>query len=159
MNKYLKILLFSLLTFFISCEELKGPAGPEGQDGTANMHIEVIQLTSDNTQFIDYDAYGSGTSGYLSYEHETPYLTDAVLDSGLVKVELSADDGGTWYSLPYLLYDGDGDGVDYLYTSEYAYSEGLVGISWYCSFDRSNQDWLNIENLWAVHYKITIVTP
>ena len=158
MNKYLNLLLFSLMVF-VGCEELKGPMGPAGADGTANMHVEVIQLTPSNTQFIDYDNYGSGTAGYLYYEHETSLLTDTVNDSGLVKVELSPDDGDTWYSLPYILYDGDNDGVEYMYTCEYAYTEGQVGISWWCSFDRSAQDWVNIEKLWAVDYKITIVTP
>ena len=41
----------------MGCEELKGPMGPAGEDGTANMHVEVIQMTSSNTQFIDYDNY------------------------------------------------------------------------------------------------------
>lgn len=158
MKKYLKILLFSLMAF-MGCEELKGPVGPAGADGTANIYVEVVQMTSDNTQLIDLDGYGSGNAGYLSYEHETSHLTDAVLDSGLVKVELSPDDGDTWYSLPYILYSGDDDGVEYMYTCEYAYAEGVIGISWWCSFDRSAQDWVNIENLWAVDYKITIVTP
>lgn len=158
MNKYFKILLFSLLAF-MGCEELKGPMGPAGQDGVANMHIEIIQLTPSNTQFVDYDTYGSGTSGYLAYEHETSHLTSSVLDSGLVKVELSVDDGETWNSLPYLLYNGDNDGVNYVYNCEYNYTEGSVRISWWCSFDRTAQDWLNIENLWAADYKITIVTP
>ena len=44
MNKYLNLLLFSLMVF-VGCEELKGPMGPAGADGTANMHVEVIQLT------------------------------------------------------------------------------------------------------------------
>ena len=37
------------------------------------------------------------------------------------------------------------------------HTQNAVGISWWCSFDRSAQDWVNIENLWAVDYKITIV--
>ena len=69
MSKYLKISLFSLMVF-MGCEELKGPVGPAGADGTANIHVEVVQMTSDNTQFIDLDGYGSGNAGYLSYEHE-----------------------------------------------------------------------------------------
>ena len=48
MKKYLKILLFSLMAF-MGCEELRGPVGPAGADGTANMHVEVIQMTSNNT--------------------------------------------------------------------------------------------------------------
>jgi len=41
MSKYLKISLFSLMVF-IGCEELKGPVGPAGADGTANIHVEVV---------------------------------------------------------------------------------------------------------------------
>ncbi len=64
MKKYLKILLFSLMAF-MGCEELKGPVGPAGADGTANIYVEVVQMTSDNTQLIDLDGYGSGNAGYL----------------------------------------------------------------------------------------------
>ena len=53
MSKYLKILLFSLMVF-MGCEELKGPVGPAGADGTANMHVEVIQMTSVTTQFFHF---------------------------------------------------------------------------------------------------------
>ena len=54
---------------------------------------------------------------------------------------------------------GDNSGVEYIYTNEYAYQEGSVGISWWCSFDRSAQDWINISSLWANYYKISIITP
>ena len=69
------------------------------------------------------------------------------------------DDGETWNSLPYLLYNGDNDGVNYVYNCEYIYTQGFITISWWCSFDRTAQDWLNIQTLWAADYKITIVTP
>ena len=157
MGKYLKILLFSLMVF-MGCEGTEGPMGPAGADGTANMSVEIIQLTSMNTQYLEYDT-DTGGSGYLYYEHETSLLTDAVNDSGLVKVELSPNDGDTWYSLPYILYNGDNNDVNYMYTCEYAYEEGKVGISWWCSFDLSAQEWLDRESLWAVDYKITIVAP
>ena len=146
--------LFSLL-LMLGCE---GPAGPAGADGVANIITEVVQLTSMNTQYISYDT-DTGTSGYLLYEHETSYLTQAVLDSGQVIVELSPDDSDTWYSLPYILYNGDNSYINYMYTCEYAYSEEEVGISWWCSFDLSASEWVAIENLWANDYKITIFTP
>ena len=154
MKKYLNIILLGLLVT-IGCE---GPMGPAGADGTANISVEVIQLTSMNTQYIAFET-NTGSSGYLYYEHETSLLTDAVNDSGLVKVELSPDDGDTWYSFPYILYNGDNNDVNYMYTCEYAYEEGKVGISWWCSFDLSAQEWLDRESLWAVDYKITIVAP
>ena len=121
MNKYFKILLFNLVAF-MGCEELKGSMGPAGQDGAVNMHIGIIQLTPNNTQFVDYDFYSSGTSGFLEYENETSYLATSVLDSGLDNVNLSTDDRETWNSLPYLLYDGNNDGVNYVYKFEYNYT-------------------------------------
>ena len=149
--------LFSLL-LMLGCEGTEGPAGPAGADGVANIITEVVQLTSMNTQYISYES-NTGTSGYLLYEHETTYLPQAVLDSGQVIVEISPDDGDTWYSLPYILYNGDDTDVNYMYTCEYAYSEESVGISWWCSFDMSANDWVEIESLWANDYKITIFTP
>ena len=65
----------------------------------------------------------------------------------------------TWYSLPLVIFNGDDSGVEYIYTNEYAYQEGSVGISWWCSFDRSSQDWIDISSLWANYYKISIITP
>ena len=43
----------------ISCEEFEGPTGPAG---TANMVVEITQMTSDNTEFIDDDSFTSHRS-------------------------------------------------------------------------------------------------
>ena len=153
-----KLLLSFTAVLIFNCEGPAGPAGPAGEDGVANIHVEVIQLTSMNTQYIEYQG-DNGTTGYLMYEHESDLVTQAVIDGGLVVVELSPDNGVVWFSLPYILYDGDNSEVDYMYTCEYAYTEGSVGISWWCSFDRTASDWMDIDDLWAIHYKISIITP
>ena len=155
-----KSIFYILKTFclmiLISCEEFEGPMGPAG---TANMVVEITQMTSDNTEFVDDDSFGSGDGGTLFYIYETEYVTQAVLDSGSVKVEVSDDNGETWYSMPYILTEGDDSGVEWIYTNEYYYGEGYVVISWLCSFDRSRDEWMSIENLWANDYKITIIAP
>ena len=104
----------------ISCEDFEGPMGPAG---TANMVVEITQMTSDNTEFVDDDSFGSGDGGTLFYMYETEYVTQAILDSGSVKVEVSDDNGETWYSMPYLLTEGDDSGVEWIYTNEYYYGE------------------------------------
>lgn len=126
-----------------------------GSDGVANINTEIIELTGNNTEYVEYD-----NSGYLLYSSDSPLITEDVLENGLVVVEMSPSNNPyVWYSLPIVIFEGDNSGVEYIYTNEYAYQEGSVGISWWCSFDRSAQDWINISSLWANYYKISIITP
>ena len=134
-----------------------GSNGNDGNDGVANITTEIIELTGNNTEYVEYS---SGNSGYLEYVSSSPLITQDVLENGLVVVEMSnSNNPYVWYSLPIVLFSGDDDGVEYIYTNEYAYQEGIVGISWWCSFDRTAQEWINISSLWANYYKISIITP
>ena len=151
-----KILLLFITFYILSCEA--GPAGPEG---IANIHTEIIKLTSSNTQFIQYEGSLLGSQdGYLFYEHNSPEISQAVIDSGIVIVEISPTNNPyAWSSLPYILYDGDEGGINYIYNAEHIYTSGNVGIAWFCSFERSSNDWANIESLWGVYYKISVFNP
>lgn len=132
-----------------------GSNGNDGNDGVANITTEIIELTENNTEYV-----GDNDNGYLLYSSNSPLISDDVLENGLVVVEMSpSNDPYVWYSLPIVMFDGDNLGVDYIYTNEFAYEEGSVGISWWCSFDRSAQDWLGISSLWSNYYKISIITP
>ena len=132
-----------------------GSDGSNGNDGVANINTEIIELTGNNTEYV-----GDNDNGYLLYSSNSPLITDDVLENGLVVVEMSpSNDPYVWYSLPIVMFDGDNLGVDYIYTNEFAYQEGSVGISWWCSFDRSAQDWLGISSVWSNYYKISIITP
>jgi len=132
-----------------------GSDGSNGNDGVANINTEIIQLTGNNTEYV-----GDNDNGFLLYSSNSPLITDDVLENGLVVVEMSpSNDPYVWYSLPIVMFDGDNLGVDYIYTNEFAYEEGSVGISWWCSFDRSAQDWLGISSVWSNYYKISIITP
>ena len=132
-----------------------GSNGNDGNDGVANITTEIIELTENNTEYV-----GDNDNGYLLYSSNSPLISDDVLENGLVVVEMSpSNDPYVWYSLPIVMFDGDNLGVDYIYTNEFAYQEGSVGISWWCSFDRSAQDWLGISSLWSNYYKISIITP
>jgi hypothetical protein len=132
-----------------------GSDGSNGNDGVANINTEIIELTGNNTEYV-----GDNDNGYLLYSSNSPLITDDVLENGLVVVEMSpSNDPYVWYSLPIVMFDGDNLGVDYIYTNEFAYEEGSVGISWWCSFDRSAQDWLGISSVWSNYYKISIITP
>ena len=132
-----------------------GSDGSNGNDGVANITTEIIELTENNTEYV-----GDNDNGYLLYSSNSPLISDDVLENGLVVVEMSpSNDPYVWYSLPIVMFDGDNLGVDYIYTNEFAYEEGSVGISWWCSFDRSAQDWLGISSLWSNYYKISIITP
>ncbi|MBT6113800.1 MAG: hypothetical protein HOH03_09350 [Candidatus Marinimicrobia bacterium] len=132
-----------------------GSDGSNGNDGVANITTEIIELTGNNTEYV-----GDNDNGYLLYSSNSPLISDDVLENGLVVVEMSpSNDPYVWYSLPIVMFDGDNLGVDYIYTNEFAYEEGSVGISWWCSFDRSAQDWLGISSLWSNYYKISIITP
>ena len=153
--------LFSLLLMF-GCEGPEGPAGPagadgangdDGDDGVANIHTEIIEMTINNTEYV-------ANPGYLQYTLTSNLVTQAVVDSGLVVVEVSPSNNPyTWYSLPYIVYDGDNNDVNWMITCEYAYTLGSVGISWWSSEYFEESEWLEIAPLWASYYKISIITP
>jgi len=126
-----------------------------GSNGVANISTEIIELTGNNTEYM-----GDNSNGYLLYSSNSPLVTEDVLENGLVVVEMSPSNNPyVWFSLPLVIFNGDDNGVDYIYTNEFAYEEGSVGISWWCSFDRTAQEWINISSLWANYYKISIITP
>ena len=64
--------LFSLL-LMLGCEEPEGPAGPAGEDGVENIHIEIIEMTVNNTSYVCTS--NTDTSGYIYYTFESPLVT------------------------------------------------------------------------------------
>ena len=63
--------LFSLL-LMLGCDGLEGPAGSAGEDGVANIHTEIIEMTVNKTSYVPFTS-NSGTSGYLYYSfHQVP---------------------------------------------------------------------------------------
>ena len=150
--------LFSLL-LMLGCDGLEGPAGPAGEDGVANIHTEIIEMTVNKTSYVPFTS-NSGTSGYLYYSFESPLVTQAVIDSGLVVVEMSPSTPYDWVPLPLVLYDGDNSDVNFIYDAFYHCSVGKVTIMWNCSFCRCLQLYqLGVMWMWANYYKISIITP
>ena len=43
--------LFSLL-LMLGCDGLEGPAGPAEENGVANIHSEIIEMTVNNTSYV-----------------------------------------------------------------------------------------------------------
>ena len=149
--------LFSLL-LMLGCEGPEGPAGPAGEDRVENIHIEIIEMTVNNTSYVCTS--NTDTSGYIYYTFESPLVTQAVIDSGLVVVEMSPSTPYEWAPLPLVLYDGDNSDVNFIYDAFYHYSVGNVTIMWSCSFCSCLKLYqLGVMWMWANYYKISIITP
>tara|TARA_Y100001970_G_C13708878_1_gene590896 strand:- start:40 stop:498 length:459 start_codon:yes stop_codon:yes gene_type:complete len=146
--KKLSILLAIIL--FYSCE---GPAGEDGQDGVANMHTQIIEMTTNNTEFV-------ANPGFLRYVYESSFITQDVVDSGLVFVELSQSNNPyNWNPLPFIVYDGDNSDVNYMQTCDFSYGVGSLEIIWSSSEYLQESEWLSLATMWQNFYKITIITP
>jgi len=146
--------LFSLL-LMLGCEEPEGPAGPAGEDGVENIHIEIIEMTVNNTSYVCTNT----DTIYFNYTFESPLVTQAVIDSGLVVVEMSPSTPYDWVPLPLVLYDGDNSDVNFIYDAFYHYSVGNVTIMWSCSFC-SCLKLYQLGVMWMANYcKISIITP
>ena len=147
--------LFSLL-LMLGCEEPEGPAGPAGEDGVENIHIEIIEMTVNNTSYV---CTSNTDTIYFNYTFESPLITQAVIDSGLVVVEISPSTPYDWVPLPLFLYDGDNSDVNFIYDAFYHYSVGNVTIMWSCSFC-SCLKLYQLGVMWMANYcKISIITP
>jgi hypothetical protein len=146
--------LFSLL-LMLGCEEPEGPAGPAGEDGIENIHIEIIEMTVNNTSYVCTNT----DTIYFNYTFESPLVTQAVIDSGLVVVEMSPSTLYDWVPLPLVFYDGDTSDVNFIYDAFYHYSVGNVTIMWSCSFC-SCLKLYQLGVMWMANYcKISIITP
>lgn len=156
MIKYLNIILLSFLFISYGCEELQGPEGPAG---TSNMSVIEIEMNTSNTSYVQYDSYGLSTDGYIEYAYLDPNITESVVNEGFIKVEKSTIDNETWEPLPFNYTAVNNSSIEYIYTCSFYYYEGVVKITWECTLDRSESDWLNAENLWSRKYKISIVAP
>lgn len=143
----------------VGCEGPTGPAGSDGengQDGVSNISTEIIQMTNNNTYFVDGDDDGLG---YIYHEYSSELITENVINNGTVMVEYSPGEPYDWTSLPFILHHGDFDGVDYVLNCFYHYSEESVTIQWHFSSGFPSGGWLDVIEIWGKHYKISIITP
>ena len=139
-------------TTFICNEE----DGNNGQDGSSNVDIQIVEWTGNTTNFYRHDVPTSGDGLVYSVWTNTS-LTQEVIDNGFVRVDIASSLEGPWFSLPYQIIDGDGSDVNYIYTSSYSYGVGAVRIDWDCSFGRTLSEWMSIEEVYQSYHKITTI--
>jgi hypothetical protein len=133
-----------------------GEDGNNGQDGSSNVDIQIVEWTGNTTNFYRHDVPTSGDGLVYSVWTNTS-LTQEVIDNGFVRVDIASSLEGPWFSLPYQIIDGDGSDVNYIYTSSYSYGVGAVRIDWDCSFGRTLSEWMSIEEVYQSYYKITTI--
>ena len=119
MKRFFQVILSLSLIYMIGCEGAEGPMGlagsdgTDGEDGVANIHTEIIEMTTNNTEYI-------ANPGYLKYTLTSNLITQAVIDSGLVVVEFSPSNNPyIWNSLPFISYDGDNSALNWMITCIY----------------------------------------
>ena len=142
-------------TFYV-CNGLNGNDGLDGLDGNPNVHIEVVQWTSNMTHFTQHNIPNNG-DGFVSGRWVSSNLTSDLVVNGVVLVQLGSSQSGPWFNLPYIIYDGDGTDVNFIYDSWYGYSEGECTVSWDCSFGKTYNEWLEISGLYETYYKIIVI--
>jgi hypothetical protein len=139
-----------------------GEDGNNGQDGLSNLSVSIVEWTSSDLNFTETNNPNNG-DGRIYAQFYVNGITEDVINNGFVKVELSDNSDGPWYSLPWTLVDGDANDVNYIYTSYYTYAigsnsgDGLVQVSWNCSFGRTESQWEEIPSLYEGYYKITTI--
>ena len=133
-----------------------GEDGNNGQDGSSNVDIQIVEWMGNTTNFYRHDVPTSGDGLVYSVWTNTS-LTQEVIDNGFVRVDIASSLEGPWFSLPYQMIDGDGSDVNYIYTSSYSYGVGAVRIDWDCSFGRTLSEWMSIEEVYQSYYKITTI--
>ena len=133
-----------------------GENGNNGQDGSSNVDIQIVEWTGNTTNFYRHDVPTNGDGLVYSVWTNTS-LTQEVIDNGFVRVDIASSLEGPWFSLPYQIIDGDGSDVNYIYTSSYSYGVGAVRIDWDCSFGRTLSEWMSIEEVYQSYYKITTI--
>ena len=133
-----------------------GTNGDDGLDGNPNVSVQIVQWSSNNTDFneTDYPNTGDGT---IFSTWSNPSLTSELVMNGVVLVQVGGSSTGPWYNLPYLIYTGDNSEVEYIYDGYYSYSTNTCVISWDCSFGRTYSEWLNISDLYETYYKIITI--
>ena len=140
-------------TFYVC----NGEGGSDGEDGVSNMSVSIIELTSNNVDFIEISG---SDDGYIGYEFSSNLITNDVVENGVVLVYRSnTTNPYNWSNLPITFSGGDSFGVDYILDCWYSYTNGKVVIGWDVTYEYSWSDWISIINYWGVNYKIVIVTP
>tara|TARA_Y100001935_G_scaffold238047_1_gene224067 strand:- start:386 stop:1045 length:660 start_codon:yes stop_codon:yes gene_type:complete len=133
-----------------------GLDGLDGEDGNPNVSVQIVQWNSNNTDFneTDYPNTGDGTI-FSTWTNQS--LTSELVMNGVVLVQVGGSSTGPWFNLPYLVYSGDNNGVEFLYDGYYSYSTNTCVISWNCSFGRTYSEWLNVSDLYETYYKIITI--
>ena len=133
-----------------------GLDGMDGQDGNPNVDIQIVEWTSNTTNFNETDNPNNG-DGYVSGTWNNSSLTSELVTNGVVIVQVGDSPSGPLFNLPYIIYDGDGSDVNYIYDSWYGYGTGSCSISWNCSFGRTYSEWLEVSFIYETDYKISII--
>ena len=133
-----------------------GDDGQDGQDGSANVNVQIVEWSSDMTSFYEDDEPNDGDGGvYAVWSNSS--LTQDVIDNGYVRIDMATSIEGPWFSLPYQIIDGDGTDVNWIYTTSYSYGVGAVRVDWDTTFGRTLSEWLDVDFLYEVYYKITTI--
>ena len=136
-NTSFKLLSFSLLFLFFSCEGPEGPPGPQGlqgppgQDGVPGPEAFVIDFEN-----VDFEAPGFGVRLPFDYQAN---LTDAVLVYLLWEIEETDDSEPfyIWRPLPQSIFlpDEEGQETDRELIYNYSYTDVDVDVFLEANFD------------------------
>ena len=142
-------------TFYV-CNGENGNDGLDGLDGNANVNIQIVEWSSNMTDFTQHDSPNDG-DGYITGTWNNNSITSELVANGVILVQIGSSQSGPWFNLPYIIYDGDNSDVNYIYDSWYGYGTGTCSVSWDCSFGRTYSEWVSISDLYETYYKIITI--
>jgi hypothetical protein len=140
---------------------LRGPAGPQGPTGNANVKTDVFTVATADWLYNDIFYVGTspgGSSGYFSkyYDHANALITDDLLNTGMVLVYFqSVPDYNApteWQPLPFSF------GGGYSYNWAYIASAGKVRLEFYFVSINTAPPVLSTFNLPTAKFKVITVT-
>ena len=143
------ITILCLCLFWFSCDNLLN-----SEEDQTEIFTTTTTLTIENTYY--------NTSGHsIMSTLVIPQINQTVIDDGFISVDITWDDGESWYGLPLVFYTDDDetseDNIDSIIDCYYSSSIGEVSIFWDSSIEFTMDDWINRSDLWSTKYKITVI--
>jgi hypothetical protein len=136
-----------------------GEDGNDGDDGVANINVQVLPLMASDWTFVDTNGDGVGR---MSAGFGNADLTLDVVNNGMVLIELSYTNNPPYYNSLPMIYYGDfqnGGDVDYIVDCYFSYSVGEITINWSASDNPTASQWLSNSAIYSGYYKITTILP
>lgn len=142
---------------------LRGPAGPQGPEGNANVKTDVFSVTSANWLWNSQYEFQTNPSSFTEYftryyVRSNNSITQDVLDNGMVLVYFTpntSDNNNQWAPLPYQFTDASGN---FNYNIVFETSPGSVKLHYFFVQTNPTATIPSLSSYTIATYKFKIVS-